>query len=254
MGCTCGYNTDNKTYGFDECNDKKFNPDPSKQTLNDDLIRVTSMSRISSQRSVMLNNLKRNKEQREPMKIDIIGFADQILEEYNLARTNPKFYSYKVKTFQEKLEKDYNAKEPDMYYFKNSSGTKIVLRNAMKICREIVNFLENQNPLKPLLKDDILIITAKKGLENIKANKGDRLEQLKSIYTTLGSSSEEKTFSSIVGFGDYDPSLIVTLQIIDHKDDGYPRSCIFNEEMNYCGVYAVESDKLKIVAMSNFMN
>lgn len=61
-------------------------------------------------------------------------------------------------------------------------------------------------------------------------------------------------YQSIIGFGDYDPSLIVTLQIIDHKDNNYPRSCIFNEKLEYCGVSVVESEKLKIVIMSNFCN
>jgi len=140
-----------------------------------------------------------------------------------------------------------------MYYFKNSSGTKIVLRNAMKICKDVIDFLENKKPLPPLKKDDLLIITAKKGLESIKANKNERLEQLRTTYTSL-KSSENKIFGSIVGFGDYDPSLIVTLQIIDHKDDSYPRTCIFSEELISCGVFVVESDKLKIVALSNFTN
>lgn len=142
-----------------------------------------------------------------------------------------------------------------MYYFKNSSGTKIVLRNAMKICKDIITFLEKQKPMKPMIKDEILTITSKKGLENIKANKNERLEQLKSVYYTISNTEErEGEFASIVGFGDYDPSLIVTLQIIDHKDDGYPRNCIFNEKLINCGVYVVESEKLKIVAMSNFKN
>lgn len=140
-----------------------------------------------------------------------------------------------------------------MFFFKNSSGTKIVLRNALEICKDVISFLENQKPLKPFLKDDLLIVTAKKGLENIKANKKERLEQLTNIYSSLNS-IESREFGSIVGFGDYDPSLIVTLQIIDHKDEGYPRSCIFNENFKFCGVFVVESDKLKIVALSNFLN
>ena len=139
-----------------------------------------------------------------------------------------------------------------MYYFKNSSGTKIVLRNAMEICKDVINFLENQRPLPPFIKEDFLTVTAKKGLENIKANKNERIEQLKELYSQNFTGTQDKSFGSIVGFGDYDPSLIVTLQIIDHKDEGYPRSVIFSEVLRYCGVYAVESDKLKIVSLSNF--
>lgn len=166
-----------------------------------------------------------------------------------------------------------------MYYFKNSTGTKIVLRNATKICGEIISFLENQKPLPELIIEENLKITAKKGLENIKANKEERIKQVEDNYSVIIGNSKnsdstnskskknnkkinnnqmnsnisiDKEFGSIVGFGDYDPALIVTLQIIDHKDEGYPRKCIFNENMKYCGVFAVESDKLKVVAMSNF--
>ena len=138
-----------------------------------------------------------------------------------------------------------------MYYFKNSSGTKIVLRNAMEICKDVTNFLDNQRPLPPFIKEDFLTVTAKKGLENIKANKNERIEQLKDLYSGF-TGIQDKSFGSIVGFGDYDPSLIVTLQIIDHKDEGYPRSAIFSESLRFCGVFAVESDKLKIVSLSNF--
>lgn len=125
----------------------------------------------------------------------------------------------------------------------------------MKICKEIITFLEKQTPLPRLIKDDLLIISSKKGLENIKTSKNERLEQLKETYTSLNSNEiEKKVFASIVGFGDYDPSLIVTLQIIDHKDEGYSRSVLFDGTLKYCGVFAVESDKLKIVAMSSFSN
>ena len=74
MGCTCGYNTDlhNKPFNFEEFNEKRFdyNYDPNKlASFQEELIRVTSMSRISSQRSVLLSNIKKVKDQKEPMKI-----------------------------------------------------------------------------------------------------------------------------------------------------------------------------------------
>lgn len=146
-------------------------------------------------------------------------------------------------------------KDGSVFYFKNSSGTKIILRNALKICEETISFLEKLEPLNKLKKDDILLLTAKNALENIKANKDDRIEQITENYEKLKpDETENKQFAGIVGFGDYDPSLIVTLQIIDYKDNCYSRSCIFNKEFKYCGIYVTESEKLKVIAMSNFSN
>ena len=70
MGCTCTYaNLDNKQI-YDEI-DKNYNNDGSKSNLppKDELIRITSMSRISSQRSMMLKSIKKQKVNKEPMKI-----------------------------------------------------------------------------------------------------------------------------------------------------------------------------------------
>lgn len=83
MGCTCAYNTDNantKPMGIDEFEDKKIfhNAEGSKSTLQEDLIRMTSMSRISSQRSILLNNMKKTKESKEPMKIGNLDFRDYL--------------------------------------------------------------------------------------------------------------------------------------------------------------------------------
>ena len=60
MGCACGYNLDNKVISLEEFNDRMYSS--SKSQLNDDLLRVTSISRISSQRSLMLMNMKKVKE------------------------------------------------------------------------------------------------------------------------------------------------------------------------------------------------
>lgn len=67
MGCACGYNLDNKVISLEEFNDRMYSS--SKSQLNDDLLRVTSISRISSQRSLMLMNMKKVKELKEQMKI-----------------------------------------------------------------------------------------------------------------------------------------------------------------------------------------
>lgn len=72
MGCTCGYQTENRGFPFEEHQEKEMNHDTSKHTLNEDMMRISSMSRISSQRSILLNNIKKTKEQKEPMKIGTI--------------------------------------------------------------------------------------------------------------------------------------------------------------------------------------
>lgn len=67
MGCTCSYNLDNKIISLDEFNERMYGS--SKSQFNEDLLRVTSISRISSQRSIMLSNMKKAKEVKEVMKI-----------------------------------------------------------------------------------------------------------------------------------------------------------------------------------------
>lgn len=74
MGCTCGYQgIDNKNLGFEEFQERKSQAhlyyQSSRSNMNEEMMRITSMSRISSQRSVMLKNLKKQKENKEPMKI-----------------------------------------------------------------------------------------------------------------------------------------------------------------------------------------
>ena len=72
MGCACGYaHLDDKQNFYEEV-DKNYNHDGSKSNLppKDELVRITSMSRISSQRSMMLKTIKKkDKANKEPMKI-----------------------------------------------------------------------------------------------------------------------------------------------------------------------------------------
>lgn len=187
------------------------------------------------------------------MKIDIIGFADQILEEYNIVRTNPKFFAFKINTFKEKIEKDLTRENENVYFFKNSSGTKIVLRNATAICDSVAAILDSMTPIHPLIRNELLVATARKGLDTIKQSVQEREEQLRSIYSSF-SSDINKVYGSIFGFGDYDPSLIVTLQLIDSKDDSYSRKCILNSKFNYCGINVVESEKLRVLSVSHFID
>lgn len=249
MGCTCSYS--NIEQGLNPFDEEHYTIDSNMNSIHTqkDMTRVTSMSRISSQRSVLLTNYN---QKRLSIKIDLIGFGDQILEEYNLARTNPKFYAYKIKTFIEKIEKDSKSSE-EHYYFINTSGTKIVLKNALRLCNDLITHFESQDVLLPLLKNELLVATAKKGMENIKQTKIEREQQLKEIYQSF-SSDESKSFGSIFGFGDFDPGIVVILQLIDGKDNSYPRACILNPNFLYCGINVVESEKLKVLSLSHFMN
>lgn len=113
--------------------------------------------------------------------------------------------------------------------------------------------LNHQNALSPLIKNELLITTAKKSLENIKQSKPERVKQLKNLYESI-SSEGNKEYGSIFGFGDYDPSLVVILQLIDGKDDSYANSCILNPNFKSCGISVVESEKLKVLSISHFTN
>lgn len=146
------------------------------------------------------------------------------------------------------------------------------------LCNQIIKQLESiKHPLKPLEKNELFVATAKKALNNIKQTKVEREEQLKTLYnniispgfnknalltsidennnqTNKKSNNNNKIFGSIFGFGDYDPSLVVMLQLIDGKDNNYASRCILNPDFTQCGVSVVESDKLKILAISHFFN
>jgi hypothetical protein len=62
MGCTCAYNEDtsNIPFTFEE-NKKHIISSISKKNFNnEELLRITSMSRISSQRSMSINAFKKS--------------------------------------------------------------------------------------------------------------------------------------------------------------------------------------------------
>jgi len=250
MGCTCTYsNIDGK---FNPLEEEHFTIDSQVNSVNaKELTRVTSMSRISSQRSILLYNFNQ-KQSSVSIKIDTNLLADLILEEYNIARTNPKYYAFKVKQFTEKIEKE-KKEDQEVYYFNNTCGTKIILKNALTLCNDLIKTFENQESFPPLIKNELLIAISKKGMENVKQTKPERENQLKLLFESF-SSGKFKTFGSIFGFGDFDPSIIVILQLLDGKDNYYSRNCILNEKFLYCGISVVESEKLKILSLSNFMD
>lgn len=253
MGCTCTYsNIDGK--GINPFDEDHYTIDYSQNysSIPKEMTRMTSMSRLSSQRSVILKNFKLKKERIETMKVDLLLLSDLILEEYNLARTNPKYFSLKIKNFTEKIDVD-KSKSEASYYFINSSGTKIILKNAMSHCKDLISYFESCESLQPLIKNELLAVTARNGIENVKQTREEREGHLKEVYLNLSSNSNFYV-GSIFGFGDFDPSVIVILQLLDGKDNSYPRRCILNPNFQYCGVVVVESEKLKVLTLSNFIS
>lgn len=61
MGCTCAYSEDasNIPFTFEENKKHIINSKSKKNFNNEELLRITSMSRISSQRSMSINAFKK---------------------------------------------------------------------------------------------------------------------------------------------------------------------------------------------------
>jgi hypothetical protein len=192
------------------------------------------------------------KEELESKETELEEFIKGLYREYNNIRTMPKSYIAVLEGLKKGV-KQYNKGGKVKPYLETESKYKIILsEDTVALFNEAIQFLSQQDVMIPFEKDELLIVSAKKGLERINMEKEKRIENLRATLNRY-SYGEEKDINRIIGYGDYNPVIVLALQLIDSSDNYNSRRAIFGDYRSI-GIYAGYHKKLKLVSITDLSN
>lgn len=172
--------------------------------------------------------------------------SEAIFKEINSARTNPREYIKKVKSYKSKI---YN--ENNQYYFKISENSSIKLRSGQEAFDNCISFLDKQEPLKPLNLVDCVKLddfSYFSNNSNIATNDSliDECTSLNFLSTVIENKIQEiKDKYEMINFhydkNIFSPELSVISQIVDDTSSNYERrKNIFNSETDTIGINSIK--------------
>ena len=246
MGCICI----NKT----ECDMNLLSSEVDTEA-SDKLKKTKSTSSIKTIDFSIVKTEKKNsrKELTKIGEIQINDIINNLYDEYNSIRLNPTSYIPLLTKFSKKIEKNKRSLFKDSYYIINDKSKVVINSDLPEIFEECINFLKNAKPLHLLERDEILMVSAKKGLDKIDLEKDQRVEDLKKILDNFDLSLE-RDVNRIIGHGDYNPNIIIMLQLLDNRDDFNSRKAIFSETYKSLGISASFHSRLKLISVVDFAN
>ena len=185
--------------------------------------------------------------------IDINEIINNLYTEYNYIRQDPTPYIPLLSEFSKRIKRNIRSKSKDSYYIINDTCKVVINADLPKIFENTINFLKQARPLHILERDEILMVSAKKGLDKIDLEKDQRVEDLKKILDNYDLSIGSDV-NRIIGHGDYNPNIIIMLQLLDSRDNFNSRKAIFSESYKSLGISASFHSSLKLICVVDFAN
>jgi hypothetical protein len=156
-------------------------------------------------------------------------FIELLINEFNLARTNPKEYSNRIN-----FHTNFIRKEGDNIYYVEKYGIKIKLHCQKQGFIECAEFLSNSEPIPPLTFNKDLVIEVP----------NDRSEQLsKEAMVEKALNKKKQLFSTKMTFGFHfdkgsiNPETSCVLQLVDDNcKTRSRRNNIMNQNFDQVGV------------------
>jgi hypothetical protein len=247
MGCICPRKDDNVADQDKNCTITL--PTRVRTISVNDTVITIDVDSVRGGKGFKTLKDKLSKSQKE---FSLDDFTKKLYTEYSNVRSNPSSFIPVLENYAGSIKK-YIKKDKLKHYLLTSSGSKIILEdNAIFSFNEAKEFLAGQKSLGHFEKDEMLIVSAKKGLNQVNLDKKKRIDDLRSTLDKF--SCEEKEINRLIGHGDYDPKTIIALQLIDPNDNYNSRRAIFSNTYKTIGIYAGFHEKLKLVSITDLAN
>ena len=152
------------------------------------------------------------------------NFANDLLNEINLFRSNPKQYSEKIRSHMA-----YIKPEKDKIIYDNGD-TKIFLLKGQEAFNQCNQILLNTSPLNQLeLSEDIKI--------EVPDDPELQIKSYNKLQALIKSNFPENKISSSIDLGAPNPEAIVVLQLVDdNKNNGIRRTNLLDNSFLHLGV------------------
>jgi hypothetical protein len=249
MGCVCVKKLENsKDVAIEDLQKFGTNSKARFSTLNDTVITIDLKS--IRRKDILMEKDKLTKKQQN---LNLDEIVKKLYIVYNNLRADPTSFIPKIEEYIKQVKNCKSNENKEMSYMETASGYKIMFEeNGVCLLNEAIIFLRKQKRLLNLETDELLMVSAKKGLENIvDIDKEKRIENLKLVLEKF-TYGEKNYVNRIIGYGDYDPFTIILLQLIDQSDNYNSRVAIFSEKLRNIGIYAKFHKKLKIIVLTDF--
>jgi hypothetical protein len=178
-----------------------------------------------------------------------VDFAEQLLHEFNLARTNPMAYANKIQKFL-KYIKVIDNQHLFMYETDYEKYPKINLLTGEKAFLHFIEFLECIDELPPLVLNDEIVIKVPNAVQDM--NSYEKISSL--IATTkknLKGYYKGLRFHYDVCFNN--PEISAMLQMIDDTNIGQQRrKNIFSRDIEFMGVSVAKIQSKRIIVYITF--
>ena len=186
-------------------------------------------------------------ESKNSNEIDLQKLSEQIFQEHNLLRKDPKSYIEKLT----KAENYYKDK-----IFRHPSEIPIETYEGLDGIKNAIEFLKNQKPVKELIYSESLSKSAldhandigKQGSHNHEGTNGSLLSDRIEKYTEWdGAIAESLQFCY-----KYPENIILSLIIDDGSSEKHQRENLFNEEFQYIGIGCAKHKTFKLCTVFNY--
>lgn len=173
-----------------------------------------------------------------------------IMEEINLARTQPSTYAAKLERISTTISKGNKI---------NVQGKNMILKEGIACFDEAIQYLLNIDPLEPIEFIDALSKSADELLNMITIQEGVNMKKLEASYLELEQRLDHfgvffGEFSELVDYGCTDPEFVVVNFITcDGDDNRKDRKIIFNPLLKYGGITSGLLPSEKICTILNFV-
>ena len=182
-----------------------------------------------------------------PREIDFQQLAEEIFQEHNKLRKDPKSYIEKL-TKAENYYKDKIFRHPNEIPIETYEGVEGI-KNA-------IEFLKNQEPVKELIYSEPLSKSAldhandigRQGLHNHEGSNDSLLSDRIEKYTEWdGAIAESLQFCYKIA-----ENIIMSLIIDDGSNEKHQRENLFSEEFQYIGIGCAKHKNFKICTVINY--
>ena len=185
--------------------------------------------------------------QEVPSEIDFQQLAEEIFQEHNKLRKDPKSYIEKLT----KAENYYKDK-----IFRHPNEIPIETYEGVEGIKKAIEFLKNQEPVKELIYSEPLSKSAldhandigRQGLHNHEGSNDSLLSDRIEKYTEWdGAIAESLQFCYKIA-----ENIIMSLIIDDGSNEKHQRENLFSEEFQYIGIGCAKHKNFKICTVINY--
>jgi uncharacterized coiled-coil protein SlyX len=176
-------------------------------------------------------------------------FINDLINEINFARTNPRAYSKKIKNHMKYLTEKVDSERNDVsYYYKKPNYPKIFMHTGEPAFHNCIKILNEAYPMPPLEFNEDLVIKVPQLVSEMN-DKDTLLKLILNKKIELKVLNKYRRFGFHYDNGALDGEVSTILQLVDDNNtNGSRRQNLLNSQLRYMGVSLgkIKSDRFYI--------